>query len=72
MEQGEKIYVESLLSDEEFREATKLFPNTCHLQKNEFFKSEFMWRYRMGKSPLEAQSELKNKRMQELLKKVKK
>lgn len=50
METGEKIYVESILTDAEYSECAKKYPSTYPngSKKPPFFNSEFKWRYRMG------------------------
>jgi hypothetical protein len=69
MKEGEKIYVESLLSDDEYKTCAKLYPNTYSSgnKKPAYFKSEMMWRYRMGSSYTLEQIKSTNKALNDLL-----
>jgi hypothetical protein len=68
METGEKIYVESLLTDEEWKENYKKY-STCILEKKpKFFDSEFKWRYRMGGGLTPAEITLMNTRLEKIRK----
>lgn len=72
-QEGEKIYVESLMSDKEYRETAQKFPQL--FRRNTpypFFECETKWRYRMGGSFNEDEIKVINSRLNELLKKVKK
>ena len=51
IKEGPPIWVETLLSSEEWKQNTVNYPSTCHLKTAPmFFKSDFEWRYRMGKN----------------------
>lgn len=49
--EGEQIYIESLLSVEEYRQMSRKYPNAYRspIQPG-YFHSEFDWRYKMGQS----------------------
>jgi hypothetical protein len=69
MEQGEKIYIESLMTDEEWRQRVRNYPKTSILaMKPSFFDSEFKWRYKMGPSLTKQEIETFNKGIEELRK----
>lgn len=71
MEQGEKIYVESLLSDNEYAECSKKYSTTYNSSKKPpFFNSEFKWRYEMGKNLTADQIKLINERLEEIKRKA--
>lgn len=68
---GEPIYVESLLSDEEYKECAKKYPN-CYGNGNkppQMFECDFKWRYRMGKGIPASEIVLINKRLEDIRKK---
>jgi hypothetical protein len=71
MEVGEKIYVESLLSDTEYRECSKKYPSTYQSSnKPPFINSEFKWRYRMGPSMTEEEIKIFNKNVEILKRRI--
>lgn len=73
MEQGERIYVESLTeTDEEYRELAKKYPNTYQsATRPTYFDSEFKWRYRMGKAMTSEEIKRYNVRFEQLKKLIK-
>lgn len=72
IKEGAPIWVESLLSSEEWVASRKQHPNTHHLKdKPTFFKSEYEWRWRMGAGIPEDERNLINKRLDDMRKKVK-
>ena len=72
MEQGERIFIESLSTEEEYKELAKKYPNTYTngLKRPMFFNSEFKWRYRMGESMKPDEISIYNLKLKDLLKKV--
>lgn len=51
IQEGKKIYVESLMSAKEYLTASKTFPSTYNsTQPTILFESEFYWRKGMGAS----------------------
>lgn len=67
-----RIWVESILSDQEWADSHRNHPNTHHLkEKPQFFKSDYEWRWRMGDGIPQDERDLINKRLQEMRKKVK-
>lgn len=73
METGEKIYVESVLTDVEYSECAKKYPSTFANgnKKPAFFNSEFKWRYRMGGNIPADEIKIMNARLDMILKQVK-
>ena len=74
MSQEEKrIYVETIMTPEEWKARCKEFPSTSTNTKvAEYFNSEFKWRYKMGDFLNKEEIALINKRMDTVLKAVKK
>lgn len=68
MEEGKKIYVESVMSDEEWREYGKKFRQST--EKIPYFKSEFDWRRGMGAPLIAAEIGRINTRLEILKKQV--
>lgn len=51
LEEGPKIWIESLLSPQEWKECKKIHPKTYKLNGPPFFfKSDYEWRHKMGAS----------------------
>lgn len=49
LKEGPAIWVESCLTEQEYKEQKKKYPKTCHKRKlKEFFKSDYEWRWQMG------------------------
>jgi hypothetical protein len=69
MKEGEKIYVESVMTDEEYAETGKKFKHST--KKPPYFKSEFDWRWRMGGGLTPFEIKLIGERLDILLKTVK-
>ncbi len=69
---GEKIWCESLLTPQEWREQSKIYSTYCTSQPPTPFHSEYRWRQGMG-APLSASEiEIINTRLNEVLLKVRK
>lgn len=49
---GDPMYVESLLSDSEYKECARKYPSTYYngSEKPKFFDSKEKWRFNMGKN----------------------
>ena len=71
MKEGKPIWVESLLTDEEYRQCAKKYPTTYSNGPNKVpeFECEFKWRHRMGGYCTPEEVALSNKRWEEILKK---
>jgi hypothetical protein len=72
MEQGNPIWVESLLSDKEYAEQAKIYP-AMYSNGNKppaMFECEFKWRYRMGLTLLPNEIKLINTRLDAVLAKA--
>ena len=50
MKEGKRIYVASVLTDEEYKNCARTYPScfTNGSTKPPYFQSEFDWRYRIG------------------------
>lgn len=72
MQEGKRIYVESLLSDKEYAECAKKYPKTYvnGPVKVPFFESENPWRYRMGERVTPEEVAKSNKVWNDILKNV--
>jgi hypothetical protein len=71
IEEGPPIWVESVLSNEDWKDTYKKYPNTHNLkEKPAFFKSDYEWRYRMGAGIPQDQIDLITKRFDTMLKMV--
>lgn len=70
MQEGKRIWVESLLTDEEYRECAKKYPTTYvnGPVKVPMFECEFKWRWRMGGSSTEEEIKLFNSRLDAVFK----
>lgn len=72
MEQGDRIWIESLLNDKEYAEQAKVYSAT-YTNGNKppaMFPCEFKWRQRMGGSLLPDEIKIINKRFDEILNKA--
>lgn len=74
--EGEPIWIESTLTDEEYKACAKKYPNTYTNGpiKPAMFPCEFKWRYRMGAGMNAEELKVYNKRISSLeamLKKIK-
>lgn len=50
IKEGPPIWVESLMTPEEWKQSVIKYPATCHLKNPPmFFKSDMEWRWHMGK-----------------------
>ncbi len=69
---GDPIYVESLMTDREYAECSRLYPEMFSKGSapKPYFKSEYDWRYRMGEKLRPEEIQLINKRLAEIKKKV--
>jgi hypothetical protein len=63
MEVGEKIYVESVLTDEDYRLCAIKYDYASGNKKPTFFNSDFKWRYKMGINLTTDEITIINKRM---------
>lgn len=73
MKQGERIYIESLLSEGEWNESRRRYSTYESDSKYPVpFECEFKWRYMMGAPLGKDEITIINKRLDEVLKKVKK
>lgn len=75
-QEGKPIWLESILTDEEYKDCAKKYPNmfTKGPIKPAFFPCEFKWRYRMGAGMTADELKVYNKRiasLEQMLKKVK-
>jgi hypothetical protein len=75
-QEGKPIWIESILTDEEYRECSKKYPNsfTNGPVKPLMFPCEFKWRYRMGAGMNTEELKIYNKRissLEEILRKSK-
>lgn len=72
IQEGDPIWIESILSKKEYAETSKKFPSTFTkgYEPPMFFKSEFEWRYRMGSSLSLDEIKNINSNIDYLLKKV--
>ncbi len=71
IQEGKPIWNESIMTAQEWKENTKLYPSTCHLKEQpQFFKSDYEWRWRMGSGLRVEEMELINQRLEEWRKKV--
>ena len=63
--EGKPIWVESTLSDKEYKECARLYPNTYTngTTAPAMFDCEFKWRYRMGSSMTPQELDIFNKRL---------
>lgn len=73
MKEGEPIWVESLLSDKEYVETAKKYPNTFPKgnKKVAFFECEVKWRWGMGANVSAEEIKRVNSRLDEMRKLVK-
>lgn len=72
IEEGPAIWVESLLSSEEWVASRKQHPNTHHLKnKPTFFKSDYEWRWGMGAGIPQETIDLMSKRLDIMRKTIK-
>lgn len=71
-QEGKKIYVETLMSPEEWKERTKTYKSSNVEKYPEFFDSEVKWRWRMGQSLLPEEIKRTNIRLDDLYKLIKK
>jgi len=70
IKEGPRIYIESLLTAQEYKDCAKKYPNTYNTTfPAAYFKSEMDWRYRMGAQMTEAEIETLNDNL-EVLKQV--
>jgi hypothetical protein len=72
MEQGNPIWVESLLTDKEYAEQAKIYPG-MYSNGNKppaMFPCEFKWRHRMGSGLPPEEIKIINKRFDEILSKA--
>jgi hypothetical protein len=73
MEAGEKIWVESILSPEEYKQVSKTYPNCFkNSEPPKIFECDFKWRWNMGASLTQVEISIISKRLDEMLKLVKK
>lgn len=63
----QKIYVETLLTPEEWKERYKTYPTSSVEKYPEFFDSDIKWRYRMGLPLTPIEISRYNKRIDQLL-----
>lgn len=72
MKAGERIFVESLLTEQEWKECKKKYPSTYEDNSAYpiVFECEFKWRHGVGASLSKQEITLINKRLNEMLKKV--
>lgn len=71
VQEGKRIWNESLMTLQEWKQCCKDYPQTSHLPKPpDFFKSEYEWRWRMGAGLTSEEIQLINSRLDEWLKKV--
>jgi hypothetical protein len=75
-QEGKPIWIESTLTDEEYKLCAKKYPNmyTSGPVKPAMFTCEFRWRYRMGAGMSAEELKVYNKRissLEEMLKKAK-
>ena len=67
LQEGKRIWSESLLSPEEWKKVRETYPQTCHLKEPPvFFKSEYEWRWRMGGGLTEQEITIINIRLDKL------
>jgi hypothetical protein len=71
MKQGEPIWVESLLTPQEWKELKNKYSTYSTDKPTPFFAGEFYWRWRMGEYLKEEEEKLINQRIDAVLKKVK-
>lgn len=73
MEAGKPIWSESLMTDAEIKHYSKIYNTYCTTcpKLGDFDKSEFRWRYGMGKGLSAQEIRLINSRLDELFKMVK-
>lgn len=66
--EGKPIWVESTLSDKEYKEAARMYPNTFTNGNTApaMFDCEFKWRYKMGAQMTPQEITVFNKRLAEL------
>jgi len=72
MERGEKIWVESLMTPQEWKERYKTYPTSSVEHLIPEFDCEFKWRKGIGTCLKSEEIQLINSRIDEILKKVKK
>jgi hypothetical protein len=65
METGDPIWIESLMSDGEWKEYHKRFPKMCSAKKPQMFECDFKWRHLMGAPIPQDQIKLINDRILE-------
>ena len=71
--EGKRIYVESLMSAEEYKECARKYPNCYNSSERPvFFNSEFKWRYKMGAQMTDEEIRVHNTRLTGLGKAIKK
>jgi len=72
MTEGKPIWVESLLSEQEYKECAKKYPNTYTKgnTKIEMFEGEMKWRYGIGTSLSKIEISTINERLDSVLKKA--
>ena len=71
VQEGPRIYNESVMTLQEWKDNCKRYPNTCHVtEPPHFFKSDFEWRWRMGGGLTSDEIKLMTKRIDEKLKEV--
>lgn len=71
IQEGPPIWIESILSNEEWKKRLKTYPNTSHLkEKPQFFKSDYEWRWGMGASLPKETIDLFIRRIDDVLKKA--
>ena len=71
-QEGKKIYVESIMTREEWKQRCKNYPNTSHIpEPPEEFECDFKWRKGMGANVSPQEIARVNARIEEMLRTVK-
>jgi hypothetical protein len=72
--EAKPIWVESILTDEEYKICARKYPNTYTKGPNkvQMFDCEFKWRYKMGSSMSHIEIKIFNKRLEGLAEMIEK
>ena len=72
MQEGKPIWVESLMTDAEYKETAKKFPSLFRRDtKYPMFECEVKWRYRMGEGFTSDEIKIINNRLDDIKRKAK-
>lgn len=71
MKEVKPIWIESIMSDADYKAYSKKYPSICNGVKPSIFECDFKWRYQMGNSPSEEEIKVINSRLDAVLLKAK-